>query len=718
MRGGRQIDSNRQGLGLGPVGAKTMNRRVLLITALVIIGATVALYARTWHFGFVGWDDTRYVVDSPLVTQPGGLWRIWASGEAEQYYPLTFTSFWFEYRLWGGQAGGYHVVNLAIHVVNVLLVIALTRFLKQSPWVTWVVAAFFAIHPVQVQTVAWIAQRKNVLSTLFVLLALLAWGRFRSASQPVALNSQPTEGTGRHSRAWYAISLVCFMSALLCKSAVLTLPLVLAALDRLAWNIPWRRIFVSLAPMLIPIVGSAAATLAFEKEFVGWSPEPWSRPLIAAAALWFYVAQVALPVTLVPLHARWDVSAEALAWWVPLLGLFIASGVLWRFKRRLPIGVQFGLIFFVAFLLPVLGLISYGNLALSLVSDHYLYLPLIGGLLALGNFLEGILRHNPRVRVAGHVVLGLLMVAAWIASWQYLPTFRDSLAMWSYTLSRNPQCPAAHAGLGRYFEDQRSFQESLDHYRRASEIAPSVENGLDVARVLRRMNDWDQAEAILTEVKSRFPSAVEPMLDLARMARQQRRFDVAEARFREAAVLQPNAAIEIEWGAMYLGLARRDMAEARFRAAMVADPREARAYLGLATSLRGQSRAAEAVGVLRAGLQSVPGDLRLLNMLARILATSPEDGVRDGAEAVRLAEQASRNSKQQDYEVLDTLSAAYAEAGRWDEALATLELAASRAEAAGDPAFASALQHRKVLFRNGQPWREEVITTHRRLQGE
>jgi len=666
--------------------------------ALGLAVVAVLIYLPSLRFGFVGWDDTRYITDSPLMTQPGGLERIWFSGEAEQYYPLTFTSYWFEFCLWKDRPAGYHAVNVALHAANTVLLLLFLRRLGLSRWTACAVCLLFAVHPMQVQSVAWVAERKNLLSCVFVLLSLIAWCRFRQRTEP-----------------WgYVLSLAAFVVALLSKTAVLTFPLVLAAMDRWVWKLSWRRIVPAVTPFLVPAAVLAFITIAFERTFTGRVPDLTVRPLIASAALGFYVIQLVAPIHLLPMHPQWDVSTDSIAWWLPTAALLGVAVMLWRIRYRLDGIVAYGVIHFVVFLLPVLGLIGYGNLALTYVSDHYLYLPSIGFFLVIVFALERLCDRLPDFRMWITGIGAAALVAATVMTTCYLPTFANGEAMWSRTLTGNPKCPAAHAGLGRVYEDRRLWDQALEHYQRAAELAPHMEAYLDIARILRRLSRSEEAVGVLMSVRNAYPQTTEPIVELGRMAQQARQFDHAEQWFREALAVNPrNAFIHVELAALYLGLSRGEEAETHFREAVTLEPRNARAYLGLATSLRGLQRFEDSVKALRAGLQVLPRDVSLLNLLARILATCPDDRVRNSSQAVALSERADAITHHVDYEVLDTLAAAYAEAGRWAEAVQAAGDAIGLAQSAEDAVFVDALRRRQEQYRNHEPLREVTTTVHR-----
>jgi tetratricopeptide (TPR) repeat protein len=664
------------------------------VPGLIVALAAIMLYVPTVRYGFVGWDDTRYIVENPLMTRPGGFFALWTSGEPDQYYPLTFSLYWIEHRLWDGWAGGYHATNVVLHAANALLLLGLLRRWGLGRGPACFVSLAFVVHPVQVMSVAWVAERKNLLSCLFTLAALLYWTRYRQERRTL----------------WYAASFLAFLFALLSKTAVLTLPIVLLALDRLAWRIPWRTSLRAVALFTVPIAAAAAVTVQFEREFLGPMPDGYARLPAAPAAVWFYAKQLVVPLPLMPIHPMWSPSIRSVAWWLPAISLVATMAVFWRFRTRIAGEILFGSIHFLAFLIPILGFVSYGNLALTFVSDHYLYLPSIGFFLVVAVGLARLGENIPAVSAWVTAGSPALLLAAFAASWGYMPVFTDGESLWGRTLATNPTCPAAHAGLGRVFEHRGDWATALSHYQRSAQQGLYDEAPLDVARALRHLNRWEEAEAVLLLAHQRSPRSTALLVELARMAQRTKRFEESIRHYETALAAEPNdAMLHQELGTLYLGLLRRSDAERHFAEAVRLEPRQARAWLGWATSLRGQERFAEALRRLDEALRATPENVPLLNLAARILATAPDASVRDGARAVQLARRAEQETQSRNHEVLDTLAAAYAESGRWAEAEETAERAVQRAEAAGERLFADAIRARQELYRRREALRE--ITT-------
>ena len=308
--------------------------------------------------------------EEPVVHAASGLWNIWFSPSdiknEGHYWPLVYTSFWLEHKLWGLAPAGYHAVNVLLHLINVLL---LWRLLLQLAVPgALVIAAVFAVHPLHVESVAWIIERKDVLSALFYLTAVLAWIRFTEAPRPRG----------------YALALVLFTAGLLSKSVVVTLPVAL-----LIWH--WwqhgrvtRTDLLRLAPFFAVAAGITAADLSFytSREALELGCSLPERVLIAARALWFYVGKLLWPTELAVIYPLWEIDTGNLLAWGYVAGATALAAVLWLGRRRLGRGPLAGALFFAVTLAPVLGFVDYGYMQFSFVADRFQYLAGIGVLAA------------------------------------------------------------------------------------------------------------------------------------------------------------------------------------------------------------------------------------------------------------------------------------------------------------------------------------------------
>src|SRR5437667_1912803 len=386
--------------------------RVYLFVLLLAV-VTILAYRPAWNGGFL-WDDDAYVTNNELLTAPDGLRRIWFSLDSpSQYFPLVYTTFRIEHALWGLNPSGYHRVNLLLHVANALLVWRLLVRLKVPG--AWLAGAIFALHPLQLESVAWITERKNVLMGFFFLLTLLAW---------VAFVDQRTKQPWR----FYALALVLYVLALSAKTTACTLP---AALLLILWlqkkPINWRRL-LQIVPFFLLGLGMGLVTVWWERYHQGtrgvlFALSPIERVLVASHAVWFYLGKLIWPSNLTFIYPRWSIAATH-----PLDYAGLAAGVtlcvaIYFVRRYVGRSVEVAVVFFVTTLSPVLGFIMLYTFRYTFVADHYQYLACIGpialasaGTASLANAFT---RSRLFVLSAAVCVVATLAVLTWRQSGMY-----------------------------------------------------------------------------------------------------------------------------------------------------------------------------------------------------------------------------------------------------------------------------------------------------------
>jgi len=666
----------------------------------IIALAALAVYAVTWGFGFTNWDDGVYILSNPNLADAAGLWRIWFSAANEQYYPLTFTTFWLEHRLWGEHPTGYHVVNTVLHATNVLLVFLVTRRTGLTRFAATAVAALFALHPMQAMSVAWVAERKNLLSCLFLLLATWAWIAQRQ--------------TGR--RSMYAFALLGFLLGLLSKSAIAPAPFAWLAMDLALLRRRLRTSLPAIAPMIGMSVAAVLVTAYFERGFLdaqatAMIPTVVHRLLLATTALWWYPAKLLAPTDLSPVYPLWQIAPARLDWWLGAAALLIVSAALFRMRHRLPPMFVWGLIWFVSFLAPVLGLAAYGNLAVTPTSNHYVYIPCIGLFAALAAVMDR--WRLMRVARTRAITLfgGALLVAAAIQSRTQATVFRDSRSLWTTALAHDANCFPARLGLGTVATADGAYTEALDHYSAAVQLRPhQYEGHAGVGETYLRMGQWAPARASLDAALAIQPTHAPTLLHRAQAAAEDSDLNLALELARRADELCPtDARAPLQVGILSLRLAQREIiagtseqpseattamsriAEARqaFDRVIALRPDDAAGYRGAVECDRAARNWESAIRTARAGLAALPDNIPLKNLLASTLARCPDDRLRDGAEAVRLAEEL-RPALRGNFQLMETLASAYGAVDRFDDAALVSREAAKIARQSGSEAAARA----------------------------
>lgn len=433
--------------------------------ALLVL--TLAAYVPAMRGGFV-WDDDALLTDNRNIRSLEGLGRSWIDPRANlDYYPLTYTSWWLEYRLWGLWPAGYHADNVLLHAAVAVLAWRILRRLAVPG--AWLAAAVFAVHPLNVQSVAWVAERKNVLSGVFALLA--AWCFVRSVEAA-------DEGGGRRGASFYGLSLAAYAAAMLAKPMTMALA---AALPLLAWwkrGRPTWRDAAAAAAYLALAAPMAAVTIWVQYRHVGASGEafgyaPAERVLIAGRALWFYAGKLAWPQDLCFVYPKWQVDAGD---WRQYLFPAGAAGVVAALalaRRRLGPGPLVGVLFFVVMLSPALGFVNVYWYAYYYVASHMPYLAALG-LVAVGAgaAARAAARMPPWGRRAAAVAAaGVLTILAAI-SWHGGGAYEDAETLWRHTLASNPDAWIAHNNLGNILQDRGEADQALAHYRETLRLAP------------------------------------------------------------------------------------------------------------------------------------------------------------------------------------------------------------------------------------------------------
>jgi len=464
--------------------ARPLNARLrLLIWPAAIALTTILAYVPAMRGGFI-WDDESHVTQSPVLWERNGLLHIWVRPSSiPQYYPLTHTSFWLEYRLWGEQRpAGYHVTNILLHAANaVLLGVVLGRLGLPAAW--WA-ALVFALHPVHVESVAWISERKNVLSTLFYLLAAITYLRF-------------TESADRPGR-WrlYAGSFVLFACALLSKTVTASLP---AALLLAIWwkngRVRWRDV-APLLPFFIVGAVMGLVTAHIEVHHVGAEGEefdfsPAQRILIAGRAVWFYAWKLLWPVNLTFLYERWHVdSAELWQWAFPAAAVAMIGALLLA-RRRIGRGPLVAALFFGGTLVPALGFFDVYPFRYSFVADHFQYLASIGPIALAAAVVHGL---GTRLRWP---ILPLAAVPAALAVlvWRQASVYETDETLWLDVLSKNPKAWLAHSRLAAIEHQRGDFDRAIEHLERSLTMHPrSAWAHCEYGIILNRRQQWAEAE--------------------------------------------------------------------------------------------------------------------------------------------------------------------------------------------------------------------------------
>jgi protein O-mannosyl-transferase len=594
-----------------------------LMAGLLVL-ATLLAYQPVWRAEFI-WDDDAVITANALVKGGWpGLRDIWASTKFHDYVPLALTSFWLEWRLWGDHAAGYHVVNVLLHSCSAVLLWRVLRRLRVPG--AGLAAAIFALHPVNVASVAWITERKNTLAMFLYLASLLCYLRFdvtRSRS-----DRDDPSGADRLAPLWYGLSLLSFALALLSKTAVAPLPVVLLGL---AW---WQRGRIGLKDLLWSVPYGAVATaavlllLGFHHRAVGASLLDVNDASLAARlagagwAVWFYLYKAIIPLGLSFVYVRWRVDPNALLSYVPDLLLLFVLAVCWRYRRGWGRAAVFGLVYFLVMLLPVLGFVNIYFMRFSLVADHWQYFAIIGPIALAAAGLTGAAQAWNGAKRGLAAALGTALVLTLGAlTWRQACVYADQQTLWLDTIAKNPTCWMAHNNLGNVLADKGRIDEAIHQYREALRIQPTnadAHNNLGAA--LSRKGDIKGGIAEFQETIRWQPDHAGAHYNLGAALDGLGQTDAAIRHYRESLRFKPaQSGAHYSLGTALLRKGQTDEAIRELQETLRLQPGNADARVSLGTALTLKGRVDEAIILLREALRLQPNDPYAKHNLAKAL---------------------------------------------------------------------------------------------------
>jgi tetratricopeptide (TPR) repeat protein len=738
-------------------------RRYKWIFGLFLMAATMIAYQPMWHAGFI-WDDNLLLTANPLIKSPHGWHQFWFTTKTPDYFPVMSSCFWVEWRLWGMNAAGYHVVNVLLHAANAILLWRLLARLNIPG--AGLAAAIFALHPVNAATVAWIAELKNTLSFFFFALSLLWYLRFDDS---------------RRWR-WYALSFGAFLFALLSKIEVAPLPFVLLGV---AWwrhgRVEWKDLRHSIpffaAAFLLGLVSVWFQNHVAIGHDVVRTDNFWARLAGAGWAVWFYLGKALLPVNLIPIYPRWQIDPTDLLSYMP--GLLLVAGfvVFWQYRRSWGKALLFGLGYAVLMFLPVLGFINIYFFRYSLVANHWQYFSIIGpialaaaGITMAADFLG---ERNAWLKPA---FCGALLLTLGGLTWGQSRMYADDEMLWRTTIDRNPASWAAHNNLGAVLIEKKQLDKAIVQLQQALAIQPDYSEACDnLGNALLQKGQTDEAIAQYQHALAIQPDNAVAHFNLGNALLQKGQADEAIAQYQHALALQPdNAEAHFNLGNALLQKGQADEAIRHYQTAIGIKPDYFDARNNLGTTWLRKGNVAEAVAEYQTVLKSQPDNAEAHDNLAYVLlqngeveaamaqsrealkirpdfasarknlgaalfkkgqvdeainqfqralalqpgleeaqsdlahiawllATSPDPSIRNGTKAVELAEQTDRLSSGRNPAMAATLAAAYAEAGRFPEAITTAQRALQLATGQNNTALVADLEAELKLYQAGSP---------------
>ena len=691
--------------------------------------ATWLVFGQTLRFEFVNFDDGTQVYEVPQIenglTPKGILWAF-THHHYGHWIPLNTISHMLDSQLYGLKAGGHHLTNVLLHAATAILLFLVLRRMTGMLWRSAFVAAVFAVHPLRVESVAWVAERKDVLSGFFFLLTLWAYVRYVQNQSRIKGRGSGESTTARaitsRTRALnYGLTLLFFACGLMSKLMVATLPFVLLFLDywplnrfaqpapgeagggKSRWLVP-KHLILEKIPML-GIILMAGLGILFTRPESGMTAGPPPRLLQTGRALltplaylWQMVYPVGLSVSppspaMVP--PVWEATLGTI-----LLAAIFAAFLLWRRTRPY---LLVGWSWYLVMLAPVLVLIGKG---MELRCDRYTYLPQIGLYLLL-TWVAADLCAGWRHR---RVVLGscatIILVALIFCARVQTSYWRNSESLWTHTLACTSDNAIAHNNLGDALLKKGSVDEAITHYQKALQIKPDYAAAhINLGNTLLQKGNVDEAITHYQKALQISPDDAAAHYNLGNALLQKRNVDEAITHYQKALQIRPDhAAAHINLGNALIKKGSVDEAITHYQLALQIKPDYAEVHINLGNALLKKGSVDEAIVHYQKALQIKPDSAKAQNNLAWVLATALQASLRNGHQAVELAQQANQIAGGENPIILRTLAAAYAEAGRFPEAVATAQRALQLAETQSNPALADALRSQMKLYQAGFPF--------------
>ena len=764
----------------GPPDLQRLSRQREWLWAFLLIALVFVSYVQVFNADFI-WDDESHLTRNPCIVGPLGLKEIWTSARAV-YYPLVLTTFWTVHKFVGLSPWPYHLLNVLLHAGSAVLLWKILRQLKVRG--AWLGAALWALHPVMVQSVAWVTELKNTQSGFLYLLSIfcfLKWDkepritrikRIKGTERKgEALSKPPHRRLGDRRSLMFALSLLFFVLATLSKPSVVMLPVVLALC--IWWRtgrVQWRD-SVALTPFVL-ISALASVWTILEQKFhagaigVEWAQTWPERLIIAGRAVWFYLAKLIWPHPLIFIYPQWKIDSSQLTAYLPLLAALAGLIALWLNRAKWSRAVLLAATYYVVSLFPVLGFFSVYFFRYSFVSDHFQYLASMGPLalagagitVLVGRFCEtphesapdtdalqfwthksGVIRGKLFLSSA---ICGVLLLLLAVLTWRQTAVYHNLVTLYKATLTKNPGCWMAHYNLGIALNDQGDTDGAIAHYRQAIELRPSyAEAHYNLGRLLVQKGLLDEAIAHYEKALEMNPADAEAHNNLGATLFANGHVDEAIAHYRKALAIKPDYAdVSCNLASALLSKGDLDGVISYYSACLAVSPDQAEAQYNLASALFRTGRMDEAIahyqkvlelrpenvdaranlGSLflakgrirdaivqyRRALRIAPDNVAAQSNLAWLLATAADPSLRNGSEAVFLAERAeSDSSRSQNHAIiLRILAAAYAETGCFPEAKGTAEQALQAAEVQGNSTLSNALRDELTLYELGLPY--------------
>jgi tetratricopeptide (TPR) repeat protein len=693
-----------------------------------LVAVTLLVYLPVWHAGFI-MDDDINITGNSCVSGPLGLGGIWSSRAAD-YFPLTLTSFWFLHALWGDSPLPYHLLTLLFHVADTLLLWRVLSCLDVRG--AWIGASLWALHPVQVESVAWVSELKNTQSAFFYLASILGFLHWRGMTQ---------EGRRGEAIRAYTFALLCGLLAMLSKSSTVMLPAVLS----LCWwwrEKNWRiRDTLQLAPFFLASLAFALWTISSEKIHAGavgkiWDAGVGERLIMAGRAFWFYLGKLLWPAKLSFIYPRWEMSGgsafEFAVALIPLLCMVALLIFLYPKMRHPWIHASFfAFAYFTISLFPILGFFDVAFFRLSRVADHFQYLASMGPLSLAGAGLmvscEGVmpLGFYRLFRCNAAILLSGLLA---ILSFNKCQEYKSPMTLWRATILNNPRSPIAHNNLGFALWQSGDLTGFISELNTALSIDPNCPDALNnMGKLMLQRGDMREGLEYFTKSLSAYernseaennigsilsslgnsalalphfykalkmtPENMEVENNLGNTLLQTGQLSDALMHLQRAVSLNPHYAVaRYNLGRCLLLSGRQQEALAQLQESVNIDSSNSDAHNMIGSILGSQGLSEKAIHEFEKAVALQPTNTSYVNNLAWVLTTAKDPTLRNGVKALALIKNANQLGNNSNPSHLRTLAAAYAENGQFRAALQTINRAITLAENNNNPVLATSLR--------------------------
>ncbi len=689
-------------------------RRINALICIGIIAATLAAYEPIRYNDFVSYDDSVYITENEDI-KAGITWQSLAQAFTKPHFymwhPLTTLSHMLDYELFGLNPFEHHLVSVLLHITNALLLFWIITNVTGGIWPGAFIAAVFALHPLQVESVAWAAERKTVISGMFWLLTMAAYIHY--ARRPGARR--------------YALVLIVFGFCIMTKPVVITLPLALLLLDywpleRIKWghdtkgHKPEERVFqeFSVGRLLsekIPLLVMSAilGVITYIAQKSGGSVITLERiqfgHRIANVFVSYirYIGKLIWPSKLAVFYPREDLSMAMVILCILLFLLITIFSIYSGLRKKYFI---VGWLWFLGTLVPVIGIVQSGMQAMA---NRYMYIPMLGLLVISTCFVKELIAARPRYKNIAAAAAGIVLLSLIITTRMQVGHWRNSLTLFKYTLEISSNNEIAENSYGAALCREGRIAEAIPYFRNAIRIAPlHFEARNNLAKALLKEGYYDKAVERFNELLRAKKDSAKIYYNLAMAQNGLKRYNEAIESFTKALELEgQDSDAYVYRGIAFLATKRVDEAISDFQKAIELDDKSAVAYINLGMAYLHEKEYEQAIQSWSKALEFEPANVEVLNSLAWLLATTGEVTTQDINNAIDYAERACELTNNERPDVLDTLAAAYAAAGRFEEAKQTAEQALMLAKDKGQETLTADIEKHLKLYKAGKRYKEK-----------